>query len=174
MAAVHAAAAVRAGSQRLELQLEIGRGARVIASLFFLAMKTFQNEWILDPFLEQPTFFSKRMFGGLAVYLFERQMLVLVEPTKTGRWKWNGVLICTDREHHKALQSEFPALQPHDFLGKWLFIDSLHDDFESTMEAVAKRIARNDPRFGILPKAAKSRSASSSISTQKSVFKQVV
>jgi hypothetical protein len=41
---------------------------------------------------------------------------------------------------------------PHDVLGKWLFVDSTHDDFESTMEAVAKRIARNDPRFGIVPK----------------------
>ena len=30
--------------------------------------------------------------------------------------------------------------------------DSADEDFESTMEAVAKRLAINDPRFGILPK----------------------
>jgi hypothetical protein len=46
---------------------------------------------------------------------------------------------------------------PHDVLGKWLFVDSTHDDFESTMEAVAKRIARNDGRFGIVPKGIGSR-----------------
>ena len=92
------------------------------------------------------------MFGGLAVYLHERQMLVLVEPTKSGRWKWHGVLICTDRAHHASIRAQFPALTPHDVLGKWLFFDSTHDDFESTMEAVAKRVAKNDPRFGILPK----------------------
>jgi hypothetical protein len=79
-------------------------------------------------------------------------MLVLVEPTKSGRWKWHGVLICTDRAHHASIRAQFPALMPHDVLGKWLFVDSTHDDFESTMEAVAKRIARNDPRFGIVPK----------------------
>ena len=115
-------------------------------------MKTFDHEWILEPFAEHRTFFTKPMFGGLAVYLHERQMLVLVEPTKSGRWKWHGVLICTDRAHHASIRAQFPALMPHDVLGKWLFVDSTHDDFESTMEAVAKRIARNDPRFGIVPK----------------------
>jgi hypothetical protein len=118
-------------------------------------MKTFEHEWILEAFVDHPTFFTKSMFGGLAVYLFERQMLLLVEPTKSGRWKWHGVLVCTRFEHHAAIQAEFPALMPHDFLRKWLFIDSTHEDFESTMEAVAKHMARNDQRFGILPKGPK-------------------
>lgn len=115
-------------------------------------MKKFEHEWILDAFVEHPTFFTKSMFGGLAVYLFERQMFVLVEPTKSGRWNWHGVLVCTHFEHHASIHGEFPALQPHDFLRKWLFIDSSNEDFESTMEAVAKRVAGNDRRFGIVPK----------------------
>jgi hypothetical protein len=112
-------------------------------------MKTFDNEWILEPFERHPTFFTKRMFGGLAAYLFERQMLVLVEPTKTGRWKWHGVLICTEREHHPSIRAEFRALAPHEVLRKWLFVDSTHADFESVMQGVTTRMARNDPRFGI-------------------------
>jgi hypothetical protein len=109
----------------------------------------FEHEWIFDAFAEHPTFFVKRMFGGLAAYLFERQMMLLVEPTKSGRWKWHGVLICTGHEQHASIQAEFHALKPHAVLRKWLFIDSRHEDFESTMEAVAKRIANNDPRFGV-------------------------
>jgi len=120
-------------------------------------MKTFKHEWIFETFVEHPTFYTKSMFGGLAAYLFERQMLLLVEPTKTGRWNWNGVLVCTGYEHHASIQAEFPALTPHEVLRKWLFIDSTHEDFESTMEAVAKRLASNDGRFGILPKSAKPR-----------------
>ena len=115
-------------------------------------MKTFKHEWIFDPFAGHATFFSKRMFGGLAAWVFGRQMLVLVEPTKSGRWHWNGVLVCTDHCHHASIQAELPALVPHEVLGKWLFIDSSHEDFESTMEAVARRVAGNDPRFGILPR----------------------
>ena len=44
-------------------------------------MKTFKHEWIFEPFVEHATFFSKSMFGGLAVYLFQPQMMILVEPT---------------------------------------------------------------------------------------------
>ncbi len=118
-------------------------------------MKTFQHEWILEAFAGHATFFTKRMFGGLAAYLFERQMLVLVEPTKSGRWHWHGVLVCTGHEHHASLTAEFPALAPHAVLGKWLFIESAHEEFEPTMEAVARRIAGNDPRFGVRPGGAK-------------------
>jgi len=118
-------------------------------------MKTFDNEWILEPFAGRPTFFTKRMFGGLAAYLYERQMLVLVEPTKTGRWKWHGVLLCTDREQHASIRADFPSLMPHGVLRKWLYIDSTHADFESTMESVARRMLRNDGRFGIVPRSAR-------------------
>jgi hypothetical protein len=122
--------------------------------------KHFDNEWIFEAFDGHPTFFTRRMFGGLAAYLFERQMLVLVEPTKTGRWKWHGVLICTDHAHQPSIRAEFPALTPHAVLRKWLFVDSTHSDFESTMEAVARCMARNDPRFGILPRPAQRRRGS--------------
>ena len=47
-------------------------------------MKTFDNAWILHALEEQASCFTKRMFGGLAIYLFGRMMMVLVEPTKTG------------------------------------------------------------------------------------------
>ena len=115
-------------------------------------MKTFDHEWILESFEGRPTFFTKRMFGGLAAYLHERQMIVLVEPTKTGRWKWHGVLVCTAHEHQASIRAEFPALRPHEVLRKWLYIDSRHRNFARTMEGVAVRIATNDPRFGIVPR----------------------
>jgi hypothetical protein len=113
----------------------------------------------VQAFEDHPSFFTKRMFGGLAVYLFGRQMMVLVEPTKTGRWQWHGVLICTDHAHHPAIIGEFPQLTPHDILKKWLFIDSRHADFEPTLERVSRAIARNDQRFGIQPRPRKRRVA---------------
>jgi len=117
-------------------------------------MKTFDNEWIFEAFAGRRGFFTKRMFGGLVAYLHERQMLVLVEPTRTGRWKWHGVLVCTDYDHHASIRAEFPALRPHPVLRKWLYIDSRDADFESTIEEVARCIARNDRRFGIEPRSA--------------------
>jgi len=110
-------------------------------------MKAFDHEWILEAFAGRSTFFTKRMFGGLAAYVHERLMLVLVEPTKTGRWKWHGVLIGTAHEHHASIRADFPALAPHGFLLKWLYIDSADWRFESTMEAVAHRMAQKRPAF---------------------------
>ena len=121
--------------------------------------RTFDNAWILQSFEAHPTFFTKRMFGGLAAYLFGRMMMVLVEPTKTGRWKWHGVLICTDYAHHHSITKEFPGLAPHDHLKKWLYIDTRHEDFEPTMQQVATAMSRDDSRFGIRPGGADFRSA---------------
>ena len=118
-------------------------------------MRTFDNEWILEAFAGRGTFFTKRMFGGLAAYLHERQMLVLVEPTKTGRWKWHGVLVCTSHADQASICADFPALRPHRVLRKWLYIDSMDEEFESTIQAVATRMARNDRRFGIVPRSAR-------------------
>jgi hypothetical protein len=120
-------------------------------------MKRFDNEWIFRVFEDHPSFFTKRMFGGLAAYLFGRMMMILAEPTKSGRWKWHGVLICTDYPKQPAILQEFPALAPHNILKKWLYIDSRHEDFEMTMERVAKAVARDDKRFGVQPGARKQR-----------------
>lgn len=77
-------------------------------------MRTFQNEWILEVFADHPAFFKKSMFGGLAIYLFGRMIMILREPTKTGRWKWNGVLICTDYAQQPAIIRECPQFAPHE------------------------------------------------------------
>jgi hypothetical protein len=125
-------------------------------------MRTFDNEWIFEVFEDHRSFSTKRMFGGLAVYLFGRMMMVLVEPARTGRWKWHGVLICTEHVQQPAIIEEFPALAPHNVLRKWLYIDSRHEDFELTMERIAKAIARGDQRFGIRPHARKESAGSRS------------
>lgn len=116
------------------------------------AKKPFDNEWIFHAFEDHPSFLTKRMFGGLAAFLFGRMMLILAEPTKTGRWKWHGVLLCTEHAQKAAILAEFPQLAPHDILKKWLYIDSRHEDFEPVMERVADAIAHDDRRFGILPR----------------------
>jgi hypothetical protein len=90
------------------------------------------------------------MFGGLAAYLHDRILLVLVEPTKTGRWKWHGALIATDVARQPAILAEFPQLAPHDVLKKWLYLDSHHEEFEEVMERIAHAMARGDARFGVL------------------------
>ena len=65
------------------------------------------------------------MFGGQAVYLFGRLVLVLASNEEP----WNGLLVCTSREFHSTLTEDYPTLQPHPVLGKWLYLSQVHDDF---------------------------------------------
>src|SRR5688500_5882148 len=110
----------------------------------------FENEWLFEALARRPGFRTRRMFGGLAAYLEDRLVLVLVEPTRSGRWKWHGVLVCTDQARQPAILAEFPALAPHEVLKKWLYLDSHHEDFEPVMQRIAQDIARSDSRFGVL------------------------
>lgn len=41
--------------------------------------------------------YLKKMFGGLAIYRKNTLCLVLMENTDTS--EWNGILVCTSREH---------------------------------------------------------------------------
>src|SRR4051794_26557879 len=94
-----------------------------------------------------PTFVLRSMFGSKAVYLDGKMMFcfcVKVEP-------WKGMLVCTVREHHGSLMSDFPALTPHEILGKWLYLSDSSDDFDSIAEKIIRLILSHDQRIGIVP-----------------------
>lgn len=57
-------------------------------------MKTFEHEWIFE------------VFGGLAVYLFERQMLLLVEPPNPGGGSGTAFIETTGYVHGLGVQDE--------------------------------------------------------------------
>lgn len=121
--------------------------------------KVFENEWMLDDLKNHPSFRTKSMFGGLAVYIFEKQVMVIVEPTKSGTWSWHGVLICTDKEHHESLAQDLPGAAPHiEGVKKWMYLDSSYENFEDTAEKLTTLIEKNDSRIGIFPKPKKRKS----------------
>lgn len=122
-----------------------------------MATRTFENEWIFEPLAHRAGFRTKRMFGGLAAYLHDRLLMILVEPTQSGRWRWHGVLVATSHERHEAIRRQFPQFAPHDVLSKWLYLESRDDDFEPVMQEVAEAMARSDARFGVISVPAASR-----------------
>ena len=110
-------------------------------------------QWVFDPLEARDDFLQKRMFGCLAAYLGDRIVLVVAAKETP----WNGILIPTDREHHRAVQKLFPMLAPHPVLGKWLYLDQGDEQFEETVEGMIGLIQKGDPRIGVLPKAKKSK-----------------
>jgi hypothetical protein len=88
------------------------------------------------------------MFGCEAVYLFGKLVLVLAADKAE---PWNGLLVCTSREFHSALIGEYPGLQPHPVLGKWLYLAQADDCFEETAQQLVQQIVNNDSRIGVEP-----------------------
>jgi hypothetical protein len=102
-------------------------------------------QWILEPAESEPSFFQKHMFGCQAAYLFGRLMLVLAAKEEP----WNGLLVCTSREHHSALIEKYPSLQPHPVLPKWLYLAQSCDEFEETAQRLVEHAMKNDARIGV-------------------------
>ena len=108
-------------------------------------------QWILDLLENHPDLLQKRMFGCLAAYLRNRIVLVLADKEEP----WNGILIPTEREFHPSIEREFPSLQPHPILGKWLYLSQSHPEFEEISTHIVKHILSEDPRYGVVPKGKK-------------------
>lgn len=101
--------------------------------------------WLFEPLEDDPRFVQRKLFGFDAAYLDGR----LYVAVNDGVDPWSGMLVCTSRDRHAALLSEFPSLQPHRILGKWLHISQFHPEFESTATAVISLAQCRDPRLGV-------------------------
>ena len=101
--------------------------------------------WLFEPLEQDPSFIQRRLFSFDAAYLDG----LLYAAVKDGKEPWSGLLVCTSRERHPALLSDFPQLTPHTVLGKWLHISQLHAEFESVAIDLVALALKRDPRLGV-------------------------
>jgi hypothetical protein len=111
--------------------------------------------WIFEPLEEDETYISKRMFGCDAAYVDGLLCLVAAERDAP----WNGLLVCTSQDRHAALVEALPALAPHPVLGKWLYVDQGHAEFEGVAAELVALVLARDARIGVEPKPRRSRAA---------------
>lgn len=103
--------------------------------------------WVIEPLENETAYHRKAMFGCEACYLDGRMVLVLADSKEP----WSGVLIPTEREHHEKLIKDFPMLEPHPILPKWLYLSQRDSDFEATTQILVERARKRDPLIGIEP-----------------------
>ena len=101
--------------------------------------------WIFEPLDDDPKFLQRKLFSFDAAYLDDRLYLAVAD----GKKPWNGLLVCTSREHHAALRDQFPQLVPHKVLGKWLHLSLSHPEFETIALELAAMARKRDPRLGV-------------------------
>ena len=105
--------------------------------------------WIFEPLEDDPGFFLRKLFSFDAAHLDNRLYLAVYG----GKEPWNGLLVCTSREHHASIRAQYPQLVSHEVLGKWLYISQAHSEFESVAVDLAMMVRRRDPRLGVVSKA---------------------
>jgi hypothetical protein len=105
--------------------------------------------WIFEPLEDVPGYFTKKLFSFDAAHIGTRLYLAVAG----GKEPWNGLLVCTAREHHPSLLAQFHQLTPHKVLGKWLYISQNHSEFESVAMDLATLARKRDPRLGVESKA---------------------
>jgi hypothetical protein len=101
--------------------------------------------WIFEPLEDDPRFFTRKLFSFDAAHLDNRLYLAVA----TGEEPWNGLLVCTSREHHVSILRQFSQLISHQVLGKWLYLSQAHPEFESVATELANLARKRDPRLGV-------------------------
>jgi hypothetical protein len=108
--------------------------------------------WLFESLEKDPQFEQRRLFSLDAAYIGDTLYLAYGNGPKEA---WNGLMICTSPEHHASLRREFPQLQPHQALKKWLHLPQSDPEFESVGEKLVGLVQKRDPRLGIVGKSRK-------------------
>jgi hypothetical protein len=101
--------------------------------------------WLFEPLEGVPRYLCRKLFFLDAAYIGERLYLALVERGEP----WNGMMVCTARENHASLLSDFPQLTSHEILGKWLYISQSHPEFEHVAQQLVALSVEQDRRLGV-------------------------
>ena len=109
--------------------------------------------WLAEAVQAEPTFVFKSWFGGRSIMLHGKHQLFLTTQGEP----WQGVLVCTFHEHQPSLLAEFPALQQHPILGKWLYLPETADTFERDARRLVQLARAGDTRLGVAPSPRKKR-----------------
>ena len=105
--------------------------------------------WVAEPLEEEPSYLEKAMFGCRGCYLHGKLVLVLASREKE---PWKGLLVPTEKKHHRSLRDELPDLGAHPMLEKWLYLPENKEDFEDTASRLVDLVKGEDPRIGVLPR----------------------
>ena len=101
--------------------------------------------WVFEALEDDPHYLRRKLFSFDAAYLDGRLYLAVAG----GKEPWNGLLVCTSREHHAAIKRRLPQLVSHQVLGKWLYLSQSHPEFESVAIELAELARKRDPRLGV-------------------------
>jgi hypothetical protein len=96
---------------------------------------------------------TRSMFGGTAIYIEEKIVMMLADKERLGGDR--GVWIATTKEHHASLSSELPSMRSITIFGTgvtgWQNLPADALSFEDDVLRACALIVAADPRIGKVP-----------------------
>lgn len=122
-------------------------------------ISNFNSGHFFEELIDEPTFYDKKFFGGLAIYVHGKMVAHLSEHGGDKTWRgtkykidvWDVCLVPTHREHHKALLKLLKGSMIHPVIEKWLYIPTASKHFEATMFKLIELIQKQNSLIGIEP-----------------------
>lgn len=132
------------------------------------SLDSFTAGHFFDDLSEKDSFYCKKFFGGLSIYVFGKMVAFLCEHPGDKKWRgkkydndlWNGCLIPSSYGAHISLSKKIKGISVHPVIRKWLYLPVESNYFEQSMLQLVEMIQKKDSLVGVEPevKAKKSHS----------------
>ena len=123
------------------------------------SLENFSNGHFFEEVADKDSFYLKKFFGGLSIYVYGRMVAFLCEHPGDKKYRgkrfkldiWDGCLIPSVRENHKELLNLLDGTIVHPVIEKWLYLPQKSKHFESSMLKLADLVARKSSLIGVEP-----------------------
>lgn len=123
------------------------------------SLDNFSAGHFFEELSSKDSFYYKKFFGGLSIYVYGRMVAFLSEHPGDKEWRgkkfatdiWNGCLIPSSREHHDSLLKTIKGTVVHPVIEKWLYLPQDSKHFEASMIHLVELVRRKNPLVGIEP-----------------------
>ncbi len=100
---------------------------------------------------------GKPKHGGMAYYLDDKLILILVEASRSYEHKgttypfeiWNGCILPIESIKQGTVFIKFPFLTNHPASSKWLYLPQDTEDFNEHAKLVLRELNKKNPLFGL-------------------------
>ncbi len=100
---------------------------------------------------------GKPKHGGMAYYLDDKLILILVEASRSYEYKgitypfeiWNGCILPIESIKQGTVFIKFPFLTNHPASSKWLYLPQDTEDFNEHAKLVLRELNKKNPLFGL-------------------------
>jgi len=123
------------------------------------SLENFSNGHFFEELADKDSFYLKKFFGGLSIYIYGRMVAFLCEHPGDKKYRgkrfkldiWDGCLIPSIRESHKELLYLLDGTIVHPVIEKWLYLPQKSKHFERSMLKLVDMVMKKNPLVGIEP-----------------------